>query len=273
MWRRLVSVCVVLLLVLVDGGCAFAVASLTQAYTVAAGDTITAGELVSTRSSAAGQVALADTANGQGIAGVVVAGQQSVLAVTDPTQTNSVNVASGGVNEVYVSTINGDIHRGDLISVSPISGFGMKAAAGFFTIGTAQADFTSATGGAGTYQVPKASGSAQTVSTGSIPVAIAIGSGIASSAPSGLVGNIQTIIGAVAGHQVSALKAVLGFLVAVTAIGALIALVYGAIHASIVAMGRNPLARRSILRTLAQVSALACLIVVVAGVILYLTLR
>ena len=71
----------------------------------------------------------------------------------------------------------------------------------------------------------------------------------------------------------SALQAILSFLVTVIALASLIALVYGAIHASIVAIGRNPLAKGAIYKTLLQVIGMALLIVIVAVAILYLTLR
>ena len=249
-----------------------ALSNIAQVYAPASGISIAPGELVSTENAGAGEVTPADTTNGHGLAGISVASEQAVVSVAAGAPAQSVTVVNGGTAAVYVSTLNGAIHRGDRISVSPIAGIGMKAAVGLYTIGTAEADFSAGTSPV-TYQVPKVAGGTQTVHVGSIPVAILVGSGIAASEQSGVIANLQSVAAVVAGHQVSALRAVLSFVIAVVSVGALIALIYGAIHASIDAMGRNLLARRSILRTLTQVTATACLIVAVAAVVLYFTLR
>jgi len=268
--RRL---CVILLLLtLMPFGTVAALQVVSRSYTVASGSVVAAGDLVSTMGDQ-DTVTLANTDNGSRLVGVVVSAGQSAVAINGTNAQNTVQVATSGTCNVFVSTVGGDIHAGDAIAVSPLNGIGMRAQGTLRTIGIAQADFTSSDANTKSYSVKDQGGGTHQVALGTVAVMIGIGSGSGLAADAGVVGNLQTTAGVIVGHPVSALQAILAFLVAIIAVGSLIALVYGSIKGGVSAIGRNPLARGSIYKSLAQVIAMACLIVVVAGAMLYFTLR
>lgn len=233
---------------------------------------IVPGNLVSTDRQV-GRIVLASTDNASRLAGVVVSTAGSLLAIDSSPQGRKAQVAISGIANTYVSTFNGDINVGDQISVSPLSGIGMEATSGLRVVGIAQASFSSNTKGVKSYEVKDKTGSAHKVVVGSIPIVINVGSSNPSSSAPAVISDLQAFAMAIVGHQVSVLQAVLSFLIAIVAIAALIALVYGAIQGGIVAIGRNPLARESIYKSLLQVMATAILIVVITAILLYLTLR
>lgn len=266
MWHRFVVT--LLLSVLCCAVSAAALATLSRSF---ATDTpITPGSLVSTETTAANTVTPANIDNGQQLIGVVVPLDQSLLAID--AASNKVQVALSGVTNVFVSTLGGTIKTGDQIAVSPINGVGMKAGDGMRTIGIAQTNFGRDSPGATKQELHDKSGATQTVYIAAIPIAIVIGYSANSGNSQGILGQISNLSSALAGHAVSTSQAVLSFLIAIIAIAALVALVYGAIHGSIISIGRNPLSRTSIYRSLAQVVLMALLIMVMATVIVYFIL-
>lgn len=265
----------ILLLIVIFGlgsGSVMAIADVSRSYSISGGDSLAAGDLVSTTGTN-DQVTLADSANGQRLVGIVLSATNSVLAIDPAGSSAKAQVALSGTVSVYVSTLNGDIHAGDVVAVSPLAGIGMKAEGTLRTIGVAQADFTSRSSGAKGYDVTDKSGKSKHVLIGSVPVVIAIGNGVAVATQTGVVGDLQALASTVVGRQVSVLQAVFSFFVAIIAISALIALVYSSIRSGIIAIGRNPLARDSIYRSLVAVMVMALLIVVVAVGIIYFILR
>ena len=261
---------IVLVLVTVIGT-ARAFSDVSSSFTLGSGVTAVPGNLVSTEGSP-GTVVLSDVSNGARLAGVVVPPSESLLAF-GATGQHSVQTATWGIVAAFVSTIGGDIHAGDAISVSPLSGIGMKAASSLRVAGIAQADFSASSTGAKAYQVKDKTGRTQDVFVGSIPIMLNITTGAATGGDRGVLNNLQATATGLVGHPVSVMQALLSFLVAVVAIASVIALVYGSIRGGIIAVGRNPLARAAIYKSLAQVIAMACLIVAVAAVVLYFTLR
>lgn len=250
-------------------GAAFALANVSRSFT--RGDSnVVVGSLVSAAKTP-DTVELANTANADRLIGVVVPISQSLAANSTVTKAQ---VAMSGTADVLVSTLNGDIHAGDEVVVSPISGVGMKALAGARAIGIAQGDVTTTTSGSSTRTVDDGNGHSATVQISSIPLAIVIGyTAAAPTGNQGFLGGLQNFISTVAGHNVSVLQSVLAFLTTIIAIAALVGLVYGAIRGSIISLGRNPLARASIYQSLARIIIMALAIVVVSLVVIYLTLR
>lgn len=251
---------------------AWALSDVSRSFFVSKDSAVVAGDLVSTKGDN-GEVVLADTSNGQRLVGVVIPTDKALLTLDTVGSQQKVQVATSGTATVFVSTLGGDIHAGDAIGVSPLSGIGMKSEGTLRTLGIAQADFTAKTSNGKGYTIRDKSGRSQQIVIGSVPVVIAIGNGLAATSQYGVVSDLQAFAGAIVGHQVSVAQSIVSFLVTIVAMAALIALVYGAIQGGIVAIGRNPLARASIYRSLLQVMATALLIVVMAGILLYLILR
>ena len=255
---------------LVIGGVAFA-ADISRSLPIESGQSVLVGDLISA-SGDSDTVVPADSSNGARLLGAAIPSGSASVAIGSNLATN-VQVAVSGTASVFVSTINGDVHAGDSISVSPLKGIGMKTEGTLRTIGIAQADLTSHSPGAAPYSVTDKGGTAKRVYIGSMPVVIAIGNGTSINMSSGIAGGLQGLAEVLVGHQVSTLQALASVLITIAATGAVIALVYGSIRSSIIAAGRNPLARETIFRSLAGVLAMAALIVFVAVAALDFTLR
>lgn len=232
-------------------------------------DTIRNGSIVSLDPSQSNYVVPANVSNGSRLLGVAVADNDSLIAV-DATP-GAVQVATEGSATTLVSTLNGDIKVGDQVAVSPFNGVGMKAAPGSRLIGLAQTAFNGGTPGAVTETVKTKSGQQRTVKVGYLRVNIAIGTN--ASLVGGDLNSLQRVTQSITGHTVPTARIIISLAVAVVALLALITLVYASIYGSIVSIGRNPLAKYAVFRTLGSVLGLALLTASVSGVIIYFLLR
>jgi len=268
-WRKIFIATLVISL-FINAGTVLALANISRSFSTT-DSSIVPGSLVSAEGNGADTITLANTANSQQLVGVAVPTDQSLLAID--VAANKVQVAVSGATNVLVSTLGGDIKTGDQIAVSPIGGVGMKAGNGMRTVGIAQSDFTSTSAGTATREVADKAGAIKKIYVGLVPVAIVIGYATPQSgAEQGFLGQVGTFASVVAGHSVSTTQSIFSFLVALVAIVALVTLIYGAIHGSLISIGRNPLSRISIYRTLLQIVAMSLLIAVTAIVIVYLIL-
>jgi hypothetical protein len=235
-------------------------------------DDVANGSLVSLDSDRTDYVVLSNTDNGDRLLGVSVATNDSLLAV-DPNE-NAVQVATSGSANVLVSTLNGDIKVGDQIAVSPFNGVGMKSEPGSHIIGLAQTAFNADTDGSVARDVTTKDGKKNTVYLGFVKISIGIGT--ASSASSGSSENLtslQRLGKSLTGHVISTPRILISLVVALVAAVALVTLIYASIYGSIISVGRNPLARNAIVRTLGSVLAMAAMTAGVAAAIIWLLLH
>lgn len=229
---------------------------------------IPSGSLVSLNASKTGYVDLADPTNAARLVGVAVESSDSLLAV-DPSNLTTQVANSGEVNAL-VSTANGDIAVGDQIAISPFKGVGMRADEGVRIVGLAQNVFNSGSKGAAARDIKDKNGKTHKVYVGFVSLSIAIGT---SSTSTNKLSGLQKLGQELAGHPVSTARIVLSALIAVIALASLITLVYGAIYGSIIAVGRNPLAKRAIFRTLTSVIAMAFATTAIALFTIFLLMR
>lgn len=229
---------------------------------------ITPGSLVSLVSAKGDFVELTNTTNAARLIGVAVQNDDSLLAVDATNLTTQ--VANSGAVSALVSTVNGTIAIGDQVAVSPFNGVGMKADPGNRIVGLAQASFTNASKGAISRDVTDKKGKKEKITVGFIRVSIAIGTATSNNTK---LSGIQKLAQAIAGHPVSTARIILSAAIAVIALAALITLIYGAIFGSIIAVGRNPLAKFAIFRTLSSVMVMAFATAAVAMVTIYLFLK
>lgn len=230
------------------------------------------GALVSLNTNNLSEVVLSDPNNGNNLVGVVAGRQSSVIDISAAKTT--VQIGTVGLFEANVSTINGDIHKNDHITVSPIAGVGMRTVEAGKIIGTAQADFNARSSGAQSQSINDKSGRGHQIAIGQIPVLISVENWIGQpSATSGLVKNLQTVFGSVVGKQISATRAVIGtgILLAGLIIAALI--VYTSVSSSIRSLGRNPLAQHSVSRTLILVVFMVIALIAITFVMSFLVLN
>lgn len=228
------------------------------------------GSIVSLDPGKSDYVQPANTDNANRLLGVTVNGNESLLAVD--ASPGLVQVAATGDATVLVSTVNGDLHVGDAIGVSPFNGVGMKAAPGGRIIGLAQTDFNSGTQGANRQTVTDKNGKRKQVFVGFVRLSIAVGTDSADGQLANLNG-LQRAVHSITGHTVSTLRITISLIVVVVSLLALITLVYASIYGGIISVGRNPLAKYAVFRTLGTVFGMAALTTLVAGVTVYLLLR
>lgn len=230
---------------------------------------VTTGSLVSLDPDRSDYVQLADSSNGARLLGVAVAGDDSLLAVDETA--GKVQIANSGTVSTLVSTLNGSIHVGDQIGVSPFRGIGMKALPGSHAIGLAQTAFDTDTAGAVKRTVTDKQGKQTQLTVGYIRLNIAISSTTGSA--DGGQNTLQHLAFGLTGHNVSTLRAALSLVVVVTALLILITLIYASIYGSIISIGRNPLAKYAVFRTLGTVVGMALLTAVVSTVTVFFLLR
>jgi hypothetical protein len=242
--------------------------NISHSYQAAKG--VNNGSLVSLDPSRSGFVEPANTANDGQLLGVAVATNDSLVAI-DPGP-GQVQIATSGGATALVSTLNGDIHVGDAVGVSPFGGIGMKALLGSRVIGLALAPFNAQTPGATTQQVTNKRGKTTAVKVGYARVNIAIGVNASALSTSNL-NTLQQAVKTLTGHTVATSRITISLVVALVAIIALITLVYASIYGSIVSVGRNPLAKYAVFRTLGSVLGLAVLTTVIAGLLIFFLLR
>ncbi|HEX5744047.1 MAG TPA: hypothetical protein VFX84_01195 [Candidatus Saccharimonadales bacterium] len=249
---------------------AAASANISRSYR--AGEAVRGGSIVSLDPKKQDYVVPADISNGSQLLGIAVSRDGSLIAVDPSDAAGTVQVATSGSATALVSTLNGPIAVGDQVAVSPFSGVGMKALPGSRVIGLAQTAFNDDTPGGTTERIKDRDGRTTSVKVGYTQVSIAIGTN-ATVLSEGNLNALQKAVKSVTGRTVSPLRVALSLAVAVIAVLALVTLIYASIYGSIVSIGRNPLAKYAVFRTLGSVMALALLTAVIAGTTIYFLLK
>lgn len=245
-------------------------APVSQGY--AAKDTILDGSLVSLEATNYQSIEQAAAGNRALLVGIAINPSQSLLAYSNGSST--IQVASAGVVSTLVSTANGDIKSGDPLSVSPIAGVAMKASQPGKIIGTAQKDFVAGDNTAKqSVDLKDNDGRTQTVYVGRIDVDIHVQDW----APEGeknspALTGLRTFLSNAVGKPVSNTQALLAVGVIVIAILSSGIILYSSISSSIYSIGRNPLSKGIIRRSLFIMVGLAIVVVVGAGSAVYLLL-
>lgn len=215
-------------------------------------------------------VVAASTKDGKRLLGVAVASDDSLLAV-DATE-GLVQVATSGNVSTLVSTLNGNIKVGDQIAVSPFTGIGMKSNPGAHIIGLAKTSFDDKSDGATTREVTDKDGKKTKVSVGYVSLTIAVGTGNIASSDANL-NSLQKLARSLTGRTISTIRVVVALIVALIGLATLVTLIYAAIYGSIISVGRNPLAKYAIFRTLGSVLAMAALAGIITSTVIFFLLR
>lgn len=212
--------------------------------------------------------------NDNAMQGVAVAANDTIVSFGGDGTTAQVFIASDGKYDVLVSTQNGPIKAGDIISISALDGIGMKAdAAQSVVLGKALGTFSGQQAlGTATLQTSKGK---QTVSIGLVQVDIGISHNPLAVTVTGppVPAFLKKAGDAISGKPVSTVRlyAALGVLFITGFMTA--SLLYGGVRSSLNAIGRNPLAKKSILRGLIQVIVLGLIVFVIGLFAIYLLLK
>lgn len=231
---------------------------------------IPAGSLVSLEAAQSNFVELATSTNGSRLIGIAVAKNDSLLAVNESNDT--VQVATSGTASALVSNLEGDVHVGDEIAVSPFEGVGAKATIGSHSIGLAQTAFSSHSPGAQARQVTDKQGKTQKIYLGFVRLAVGVGTASSNGGGPELTG-LQKLGKSLTGHVISTPRIIVSLIVLAVATVALITLIYSSIYTSIISIGRNPLAKYAVMGSLSKVFGMAIMLALLAGVLIFFLLR
>jgi hypothetical protein len=206
------------------------------------------------------------------IHGVVVNANDAPVTISSDGQ--KVFVATVGRYDVLVSNQSGSIKSGDYITISSLDGIGMKAGQTQSTIaGKALADFDGSSGAISTTAAKTNNGKTQNVAIGRIAVDIGVGHNPLQKSESDVPQVLRKATESIANKPVTAARAYLSIIIIMVTAVITVSVLYAGIRSSIVAIGRNPLSRKSISRGLAQV-ILTSMIIFISGLFgVYLLLK
>lgn len=202
--------------------------------------------------------------------GIAVGLNDSLVTVAP--ESSEVYVVSSGTAQAYISDVNGAVKKGDLLAVSPLRGILMKSTdATKPTVGQALEDFINK---------PTQTIIAKDSEDKSVEVHIAVMNMNVSLKPAKLVSSkeddnwIKSLGNSLVGHEISTARIVAAlaiFFILMVIEGELI---YGTVASTITAIGRNPLAKKSILsqsfKSVKIASAILIMGIVSVGLILWL---
>ena len=210
--------------------------------------------------------------------GAVVDPHNLAYITTDSSLQNETYVATSGTYNVLVSTQNGTIKSGDPVTMSAIDGVVMKA--GTYdqqktVLGRAAGAFDGKSASVGNVTLKYDGGSdTKTVQLGLIPVAVNIQRNPnEKSTKVNLPERLQRVGQAIAERPISPVRVYLS--IGVTGLSIIVALVtlYAGIRNAIIAIGRNPLSKKSIFRGLLEIILTGFLILIIGLFAVYLLLK
>lgn len=206
------------------------------------------------------------------ILGIVVNQNDSPITISDDNQ--RIFVTTSGRYDVLVSDQQGAINPNDYITVSSLSGIGMKATEEESDIvGRAIGRFDGSNGVVSTAKLSDSNNNERTVHIGRIQVELAIGRNPIAKNASSAPAFLSRAGEAIAGKSVSAIRLYLSAFVFGLGLITAGAVLYAGIRSSIIAIGRNPLGKRNILRSLFGVITASVFIFIVSVIAVYLLLK
>jgi hypothetical protein len=206
--------------------------------------------------------------------GITVPAADAAITLTPQNNTEQqVFVATAGRYDMLVSNEGGSISTGDYITISSLAGIGMKASENqTIVLGKAAGSFNGTNNVVS--KVKNSQGKTTEVTIGEVPIDLDIAHNPLASketdyVPSFLAQTATTV----ANHPVSAARIYLGGLVLIASAVLTGNLLYSGVRNGMQAIGRNPLSRKSIIRSLIQTIIAGLLIFVVGIFAVYLLLK
>lgn len=248
--------------------------AVSQSYN--ADKSVQTGMIVQLKTKDSTTVVALDAKTPKAMLGIVIPSNSSpiVLSPTTP-KDQQVLVATGGRQTVVVSNQNGPIKIGDYISISAIDGIGMKAGEQQEQVtGKAAGNFSGTSNVIGTVKVKDSLGKESAISLGRIPVDVNITHNpLFQKTVDYVPGFLAAIAVTVANKPVSVARiylcTVILFITAILAGNML----YSGVRGGMIAVGRNPLSKKSIIKSLIQTVAAGLIVFVVGVFAVYLILK
>lgn len=206
--------------------------------------------------------------------GVVVSSTTAPLSISNPAASQTY-VATFGKYEVLVSDQNGNIKVGDYIAISSVDGVGMKAADDqAVVLGKALGGFNTKDADS-TMNVTDTTGNKRTIALKRIAVDISVAHNpnYSGDVVAGVPHVLSRAAQLVTKKPVTALRiyACLGVLGLSLLVAGMI--IYSGVRTGMTAVGRNPLAKSSIVRNMVAISLMAIIIVLIGVIAVYLLLK
>lgn len=206
------------------------------------------------------------------IVGVVVNPNDSPITISD--NSKNIFVSTTGQYDVLVSDQNGPIKKSDYITASSLAGIGMKASnLQSEIIGRAVGQFDGKTNVLSTASLTNGSGGQKMVHIVRIRVEIAVDKNPLAKENSGAPALLSQAGRAISGRTVSAARLYLGALVFLIGIVVAGSIIYAGVRSSIIAIGRNPLSKKSIFRSMVGVTASSLIVFLISIIGVYLLLK
>lgn len=208
--------------------------------------------------------------------GVVVSASDSPVSLSSNGNMQQVFVANYGRYDVLVSNQNGPITTGDYITISSLNGVGMKAQpAQTVVLGKALAGFDGQTKVESSASLTDSLGNKKTVTLGRIPVDISISRNplFEPETPPGVPRILEKAAQIVTDRPVGAVRIYAGLGVLLLSIIIAGSILFAGVRSGMTAIGRNPLAKHSIVRNLITVTLIALIIITIGLLAVYLLLR
>ena len=206
------------------------------------------------------------------ILGVVVNPNDSPITISDDKQ--HIFVTTAGQYDVLVSDQEGPISSSDYVTLSALGGVGMKATdAQSNILGRAAGSFNGKTNVLSTTVLKDEKGIQKTVHIARIKVEINIAKNPLAKNTDGTPAILSQAGKAIAGKSVSAIRLYLSAIIFI--VGTIIAgsIMYAGVRSSIISIGRNPLSKRNILKSMLGVAVTSLIIFLISVVGVYLLLR
>lgn len=245
---------------------------IVQSYDVVG--TVHQGMIVGAKKSDNGKVSALSLDNLSDMLGVAISATDAPITLSGDSP-SQVYVATSGEYNVLVSDQNGAIKTGDYISISSLNGIGMKALDTEPTVlGRAAADLTDKNIIQANVQIKQGTKVVSTVSIGAIPVDIGVANNPKGGHGTGnLPGFLQVAAGNIADKPVSSGRVYLSLAVLILAAFIAGSLLYSGVRGSLLSIGRNPLAKKYIIRGLLQTILTGMIVFILGLFAVYLLLR
>lgn len=209
--------------------------------------------------------------NIQNFVGIVTTIDDNLVSLTN--ESTDVLVTTSGEVNVFMTDVNGKVAKGELVTISPISGALMKSLDqgpnSKFIMGTALEDFNDSE--ATSQTVNDAQNGQRVVRVDKVK--IEINRSIDTKTPAEEATTFLQVAGeSITGRpvgQVQVFAAILVLLIVLIVEGSII---YGAVHSTIAALGRNPLAKKVVFKQILQVSWLALIVLLFGLGAIYIVL-
>ena len=237
-------------------------------------DNIQVGSIVSLNSKNAQSVVTANINNINNLTGVVIRQNSSNIGFN--TTKTSIDVGTSGSYPTDVSTINGNIAKGDRITASIIEGVGQKATVATRVMGTAVSNFDSSSQGAVKETITLGNGKTQTIYAGQILVNVSVadfaGTPISLSDNSS-IRPFQSFFSKIVHKTVTQSQTITALVILLISIGISLLLILASTVVSIRSIGRNPLASRGITSHTILIIVMVVAIILISFVASYLVIQ